>query len=72
MSRLVAAVATLALIAGVGAAAAAPPDWASLGLVPYAAPRPAPDFALPDLAGKTRTLAEFRGKVLLLFFWATW
>jgi protein SCO1/2 len=67
---LVATAAALALLAG--AAAAAPPDWASLGLTAYAPPKPAPEFALPDLAGKTRTLAEFRGKALLLFFWATW
>ncbi len=34
--------------------------------------KPAPDFEFPDLAGKTRKLSEFRGKVLLLNFWATW
>ena len=70
MRPLVATAAALVLLAGV--AAAAPPDWASLGLTTYAPPKPAPEFALPDLGGKTRTLAEFRGKALLLFFWATW
>jgi peroxiredoxin len=29
---------------------------------------PAPDFALPDLAGNERTLAEFRGRCVLLVF----
>jgi peroxiredoxin len=29
-------------------------------------------FSLADLAGKTRTLASYRGKVVLLDFWATW
>ena len=29
---------------------------------------PAPDFTLPDLAGEQRTLAEFRGKRVLLVF----
>ena len=29
-----------------------------------------PDFALPDLSGKTRTLAEFRGQGLLLINWS--
>jgi hypothetical protein len=32
----------------------------------------APDFALPDLAGATRTLAEQRGKKVLLATWASW
>jgi len=34
-------------------------------------PLPAPDFSLPDLSGRTQTLQQFRGKPLLLFFWAT-
>ena len=70
MRPLVATAAALALLAGVAGAAA--PDWASLGLTPYAPPKPAPAFTLSDLAGKTRTLSEFHGKTLLLFFWATW
>lgn len=32
----------------------------------------APDFALPDLAGRTHTLAEHRGKKVLLVVWASW
>ena len=32
----------------------------------------APDFSLLDLSGEERTLAEFKGSVLLLDFWATW
>ena len=32
----------------------------------------APDFALPDLAGATRTLSEQRGKKVLLAAWASW
>ncbi len=31
--------------------------------------QPAPDFSLPDQDGKTRTLADFRGKWLALFFY---
>ena len=33
-------------------------------------PLSAPDFSLPDLAGKAVTLASFRGGALLLHFWA--
>jgi len=34
--------------------------------------RPAGDFKLQDLSGKPVTLADYRGKVLVLDFWATW
>jgi peroxiredoxin len=34
--------------------------------------RDAPDFALKALDGRTLRLVDFRGKVLLLNFWATW
>jgi peroxiredoxin len=32
----------------------------------------APDFSLRDLDGNVRPLASFRGRVVLLSFWATW
>ena len=32
----------------------------------------APDFSLRDLQGRTVTLSDFDGKVLVLNFWATW
>jgi peroxiredoxin len=32
----------------------------------------APDFSLPDLAGQKLNLSSYRGKVVLLDFWATW
>ncbi len=32
----------------------------------------APDFSLPDLHGGQLTLSSYRGKVVLLDFWATW
>jgi len=30
------------------------------------------DFRLPDLGGQTHALAQYRGKIVLLNFWATW
>jgi peroxiredoxin len=32
----------------------------------------APDFSLPDLTGQKLDLSSYRGKVILLDFWATW
>jgi cytochrome c biogenesis protein CcmG, thiol:disulfide interchange protein DsbE len=34
--------------------------------------RPAPDFNLPQLNGQPLQLSSYRGKVVLLDFWATW
>jgi peroxiredoxin len=34
--------------------------------------KPAPDFALPDVAGKSLRLSELRGQVVLINLWATW
>ena len=65
-----AVVLVLAWLAGRPPAALPPPPLA----VP-AAPgeRPdAPDWELPDLAGRSHRLADFRGRVVVINFWATW
>ncbi len=54
------------------AAPASAPDFSALDVITYPAPKAAPPFALPDLDGKTVRLEDFRGKFLLMFFWATW
>ena len=36
------------------------------------AAEPAPDFALPDLDGRTVHLSGFLGKAVVIDFWATW
>jgi cytochrome oxidase Cu insertion factor (SCO1/SenC/PrrC family) len=53
-------------------AVAAAPDFGALGLTPYEPPKSAPAFTLPDLEGRQVSLASLRGKVVLLFYWATW
>ena len=34
--------------------------------------KPAPDFSLPDVNGKDISLASFKGKYVLVDFWASW
>jgi peroxiredoxin len=53
-------------------AAAAAPDFAAMDVQRYDPPKPAPEFSLPDLDGRPVKLSDFRGKVVLLFYWATW
>jgi hypothetical protein len=69
-SRCAAIVSMIVLTTVVSVVAA--PDFASLQIQQYDPPRPAPAFSLPDLKGRNATLAELRGKVVMLFFWATW
>ena len=38
----------------------------------YLASLEAPNFTLPDLNGKLHSLADFRGKKILLVTWASW
>ena len=70
MSRRAAAALLLTVMLPVAAAAA--PDFAAMDIQRYETPKPAPDFALPDLDGQTVKLTELQGKVVLLFYWATW
>jgi peroxiredoxin len=64
------ALATWVLVAGFTAVAQQATVRAALQ--PARERKAAPEFALTDASGKTATLADYRGKVLLLDFWATW
>lgn len=57
---------TLLLSFSVAVLAAGPP------LPPVADPHPAPKLQLNDTTGKPYTLTEYRGKVIVVNFWATW
>ncbi len=43
-----------------------------MGAEPLRVGEPAPDFRVQTLDGKVLSLIDFRGKFLLLDFWATW
>ena len=56
-----------------GSSEAAPAAAKSAKQAPKAESRKiAPEFALKDAQGKTVSLADYKGKVVLLNFWATW
>src|SRR5206468_4480825 len=49
--------------------------WHTDSKVPFARvarAKPAPELRFNDAEGRAHTLAEFRGKVVLLNIWATW
>ena len=56
-----------------GVAEAVDPGYLrAMGIVPFNDDIEAPNFVLPTPEGKTMQLRDFRGKVILLNFWATW
>jgi thiol-disulfide isomerase/thioredoxin len=74
-NKILIAVAALALVAGVVVS-----QWLRQ---PSTAPAPAPtitgampermvEFSLPDTEGKLRSINDWKGKTIILNFWATW
>ena len=45
---------------------------AAIGAVKFNEGTLAPDFSMENLTGNEVNLADFKGKVVLLNFWATW
>jgi thiol-disulfide isomerase/thioredoxin len=68
-------VAMLVLVAStLGAAAQMPsePDIKIGEFIPAAAAQPAPEMSFDGLDGKPVSLADFKGKLVILNLWATW
>lgn len=60
------------LLTWAGVAAAADQSGIRTALYPEKERKSAPGFALQNAAGKTVKIEDYRGKVVLLDFWATW
>ncbi len=60
------------MLASWGPLYAADDPLAAAGILKGRGKMIAPVFELEDLAGKRVKLEDFRGKVVLLDFWATW
>ena len=70
--RFTAVLALVALAAACGGNAAKAPKVLDAAACPADAKPANLNFTLKDTAGKEVRLADYKGKVLLLDFWATW
>lgn len=59
-------------VRGPAAPLTSPHDPAAPGVPERRIPEQLPAISLPDVAGRTRSLAEWQGRPLLVNFWATW
>jgi cytochrome oxidase Cu insertion factor (SCO1/SenC/PrrC family) len=50
----------------------APALWRAAGVAQLANPIPAPPLSLRDLSGELVDLRDLRGRVVMVYFWATW
>jgi len=60
------------LLTSIGMVMAADQPGVRADLQPAKDRKPAPEFVLKDSLGRTTRLRNYRGKVILLDFWATW
>ena len=70
--RFFSALSLLTLLCMAPAAAQLPLPELSHELTRLSTPIQAPDFQLEDMDGETYSLESYRGKVVILNFWATW
>ena len=63
--RVLAAVAAALFVVGSATSVMAWPTWPKVG-------QPAPDFTVTTFGGRTVKLADLKGDVIVLNFWATW
>ena len=71
-TRAFPAAASMALLMLAGAATAVAQPAVRTVLQHESERKAAPQFVLKDSTGKTTSLTDYRGKVVLLDFWATW
>ena len=72
-ARAMGALLAAAVLAAAAPALAAPPAaFEAAGVQPYDPPKAPPPLRLADLDGQTTELGDLAGKVVMLFFWATW
>ena len=65
--------ATFAIVLLLALSASAADEKPRLGeFIPVAPPQPAPEVGFTDLAGNPASLADFKGKPVVVNFWATW
>ena len=71
--RTLLAFATVAVVAAAaGAFFALQKPESKVPFARFAAPKSAPQLQFEDASGRPRSIADFRGKVVLLNIWATW
>jgi thiol-disulfide isomerase/thioredoxin len=70
---IVAALVLAASVTGSAALRADEPEKVKLGeFIPAASPQPVPEMSFTDATGNPATVADFKGKFVLLNLWATW